>query len=99
MRMLDLFCGRWGWSRAFAARGWECVGVDIVEPPEIPPNCHFFCADILSASVNCYYKTINLNNIPCTIWPDFICVSSPCEEFSIHGMKHFFPNPGTPMLE
>src|SRR5256885_5237310 len=20
------FCGRWGWSRAFAARGWECVG-------------------------------------------------------------------------
>jgi len=25
MRMLDLFCGRWGWSKAFAARGWECV--------------------------------------------------------------------------
>jgi hypothetical protein len=23
-RLLDLFCGRWGWSRAFAARGWEC---------------------------------------------------------------------------
>jgi site-specific DNA-cytosine methylase len=29
MRMLDLFCGRWGWSKAFAARGWECVGVDL----------------------------------------------------------------------
>ena len=42
MRMLDLFCGRWGWSKAFADRGWECVGVDLVEPPEIPEGCKFF---------------------------------------------------------
>lgn len=29
MRLLDLFCGKGGWSRAALARGWECIGVDI----------------------------------------------------------------------
>ena len=38
VRVLDLFCGRFGWSRAFAARGWECVGVDLVEPAEFPDD-------------------------------------------------------------
>lgn len=28
-RLLELFCGRGGWSKAFAARGWDCTGVDI----------------------------------------------------------------------
>jgi hypothetical protein len=36
LRMLDLFAGRLGWTKAFLARGWECVAVDLVEPPEIP---------------------------------------------------------------
>ena len=40
-RMLDLFCGRLGWSKAFLAKGWECVGVDLVEPPEIPQGFRF----------------------------------------------------------
>jgi len=30
--------------------------------------------------------------------PDFICASSPCEQFSVHGMKHFHPNPPYPEL-
>jgi hypothetical protein len=29
---------------------------------------------------------------------DFICASSPCEQFSVHGMKHFHPNPKYPEL-
>ena len=29
--VLDLFCGVGGWSKSFAARGWNCVGVDIVD--------------------------------------------------------------------
>jgi hypothetical protein len=29
---------------------------------------------------------------------DFIVASSPCEEFSVHGMKHFNPNPKYPGL-
>ena len=44
-RMLDLFCGRLGWSKAFLAKGWECVGVDLVEPPEIPQGFRFIKAE------------------------------------------------------
>jgi hypothetical protein len=29
---------------------------------------------------------------------DFICGSSPCEQFSVHGMKNFHPNPPYPTL-
>jgi len=99
-RMLDLFCGRWGWSRAFAVRGWECVGVDLVEPPEVPRGCVFHKFDILTLK----------NNGPARFmfggdkWThiigsfDFICASSPCEQFSVHGMKHFHPNPPYPEL-
>lgn len=85
MRILDLFCGRFGWGRVFAERGWEVVGVDLVEPPFLPPNCQFERRDILEMT-----------------WPfgefDFICASSPCEQFSVHGMKHFHPNPPYPEL-
>lgn len=88
MRLLDLFCGRFGWSRAFAERGWECVGVDLVAPPEIPAGCEFFHADILN---------LNAGDVLC-LSPDFICSSSPCEQFSVHGMKHFHPNPPYPEL-
>jgi hypothetical protein len=90
MRLLDLFCGRWGWSQAFAARGWECVGIDLFEPPEIPAGCTFYQLDILSISrVQGWIYGWNF---------DFICASSPCEQFSVHGMKHFHPNPPYPEL-
>lgn len=86
MRMLDLFCGRWGWSRAFAARGWECVGVDLSDPPTIPPMCAFEKCDVLTLDAD-FCRGF-----------DFICASSPCEQFSIHGMKHFHPKPKYPEL-
>jgi len=85
-RMLDLFCGRFGWSRAFAARGWECAGVDLVEPPEIPEGCKFWRMNVLGV------WDVNFQGFQ----PDFICASSPCEQFSLHGMKHFHPNPPYP---
>lgn len=84
--MLDLFCGRWGWSRAFAARGWECVGIDLTVPPEIPHGCTFIQRDILTMTAE------DVQGF------DFICASSPCEQFSIHGMRHFHPNPKYPEL-
>lgn len=85
MRLLDLFCGRWGWSKAFANRGWECVGVDLTIPPDIPKGCAFEQGDIMLLE---------------HVWSDFdfICASSPCEQFSVHGMKHFHPNPAYPTL-
>lgn len=89
--MLDLFCGRWGWSRAFAARGWECVGVDLTEPTEIPHQCLFHKCDVL---------TLGIGKGPLIIEGhfDFICASSPCEQFSVHGLKCFFPDPPYPGL-
>lgn len=99
MRMLDLFCGRWGWSKAFAARGWECVGIDLVRPPEIPVGCEWYGADVLDLWTSKGW--LHHNNEFACIWSepfDFICASSPCEQFSVHGMKHFHPNPPYPEL-
>jgi hypothetical protein len=87
VRLLDLFCGRWGWSRAFAVRGWECRGVDLIEPPEIPDGCKFTKMDVLDV--------IDPDEL---LAYDFIVASSPCEEFSVHGMKHFHPNPKYPEM-
>ncbi|MCL4540962.1 MAG: hypothetical protein M1396_01270 [Chloroflexi bacterium] len=88
--MLDLFCGRFGWSKAFAARGWECVGVDLVEPLEIPDGCSFVKADVLSIGrIQGWMEGWDF---------DFVCASSPCEQFSVHGMKHFHPRPKYPEL-
>jgi hypothetical protein len=88
MRLLDLFCGRWGWSKGFARRGWECYGIDLVRPEVVPDGCVFVQWDVmmLSASTIREYK------------PDFIVASSPCEQFSVHGMRHFHPNPPYPEL-
>lgn len=88
MKLLDLFCGRWGWSKAFAQRGWDCVGVDLTTPPEIPAGCEFLQMDVLTITAE-WIKEQGF---------DFICASSPCEQFSVHGMKHFHPNPPYPEL-
>ena len=82
--MLDLFSGRWGWSRAFLARGWACTGVDLVVPSEIPDGCEFLQMDAMTLTADFVREF------------DFVCASSPCEEFSVHGMKHFHPNPKYP---
>lgn len=83
MRMLDLFCGRFGWGRAFAERGWDVVGIDLT-PQEPPSKCAFVQGDVFDISL------VFVRGF------DFVCASSPCEEFSIHGMKHFHPTPKYP---
>lgn len=96
-RMLDLFCGRFGWGKAFVARGWEVDGVDLVEPPEIPQGCRFFKSDILGMWIDqsssvfvCGGEVHRLRGF------DFICASSPCEEFST--MRNFRPPVPHPTL-
>lgn len=86
MRMLDLFCGRWGWSKAFAARGWECVGIDLMQSTQRPYGCEFIRANVLGLDA----RWIQQEHF------DFACASSPCEEFSVWGMKHFHPHPKYP---
>ena len=100
MRMLDLFCGRFGWGIAFAARGWEVVGVDLIEPPDIPNGCLLKRQDVMGL----WSTNQGWFHGPYGEWPqwnekfDFICASSPCENFSLFGMKHFHPNPPYPDL-
>jgi hypothetical protein len=96
-RLLDLFCGRWGWSRAFAKRGWECVGVDLVEPAEIPEGCVFIKADVTRLRFDPVVGFYIIDG-PILGFFDAIVASSPCEQFSVHGMKHFHPNPPYPEL-
>jgi len=31
VKLLEVFCGRGGWSKPFLAAGWDCVGVDLVD--------------------------------------------------------------------
>jgi hypothetical protein len=94
--MLDLFCGRFGWSRAFAARGWECVGVDLVEPPEIPQGCTFIKADISHLELGRSSLRWAGSHEVIASYFDFICASSPCEKFSVFDMKFWFPTPPYP---
>jgi C-5 cytosine-specific DNA methylase len=94
MRMLDLFCGRFGWGKVFAARGHEVVGIDLVQPEEIPEGCTFFKSDILKIAADSPFMHWDDG----TDYFDFICASSPCEQFSVHGMKHFHPNPPYPEM-
>ena len=101
MRLLDLFCGRCGWSKAFAKRGWECVGVDLSQPPDIPERCEYWPYDVLQMTVRNGYFYVTRQPVALNAWIDcanfdFIVASSPCEEFSVHGMKHFHPNPKYP---
>ncbi len=81
-------------------RGWECVGVDLVEPPEIPDRCDFIQANVLEICNGIdggfFIPLLGSHRRPFAF--DFIVASSPCEEFSVHGMKHFHPNPKYPEM-
>jgi hypothetical protein len=93
--LLDLFCGRFGWSKAFLDRGWGVVGIDLKKPEDIPVRAIFFQLDILECTAR--RGVVCLPN-GCAVEPDYICASSPCEEFSVRGMKHFHPHPKYPDL-
>lgn len=90
MRMLDICCGCLGWSRAFLARGWEVVGVDIVEPPVIPSHFTFLRGDILVPGY--------LEDLHAHFGFDFGCASTPCENFSLFQIRNFHPNPPYPEM-
>jgi len=99
MRMLDLFCGRFGWSKAFAERGWHCLGIDLVQPAEIPGHCLFQSVNVLSIVWDASIRRFR-NTDDGFIFPhfDFGCASSPCENFSLFGLRNFHPNPPYPEL-
>src|SRR5882724_10654240 len=95
LRLLDLCSGKFGWSRIFAARGHECVCIDLQEPSEVPLGCRFIQCDVLRLKAKQGFIWI-----PEYGWiaVDAIVASTPCEEFSVHGMRLFHPNPKHPEL-
>lgn len=80
--MVDLFCGRGGWTKGFQAHGWHCIGIDLNPQPEYP-------GELIQADI------AQLFDLPPA---DFYCCSSPCENFSIFKMRMFHKNPKWPWL-
>lgn len=66
--------------------------MDLVQPPQIPEGCTFEVRDVLTLEPEAFLAG-GVHD-----FYDFICASSPCEQFSVHGMKHFHPNPPYPAL-
>ena len=101
-RMLDLFCGRGGWTNAFLERGWECVGVD--NKPQPNYRGELLLADILlqlRIDVDGYFYLIcpeRRSTVHRLGYFDFICGSSPCENFTCVQLRNFFPEPKYPAL-
>ena len=79
-----MFCGKGGWTDGLLAAGFRVIGFDIKEFEGYKGE--FVKRDILQMIA----EEIGSYN------PSFICCSSPCEEFSVHGMKMFHPNPKYP---
>lgn len=71
--LLDVFCGRGGWTKSFLKRGWWCVGVDLcqetpaelLEYPGVLMKCN--ALDLTDSFVNAF---------------DAVTLSPPCEEFA-----------------
>lgn len=70
------------------------MGVDWRNPLEDHPHgCTFIQADIMDLTLT---DAGLFHPLGWTAPFDFICASSPCEEFSVWGMPHFHPNPKYP---
>lgn len=72
LRVLDLFCGRGGWSRPFVEDGDEVVGIDIEDFASVYPG-KFVQADITKLDGREFAGI------------DLIIGSPPCREFSVAG--------------
>lgn len=74
--MLDLCCGRGGWTKGFMAHGFTCYGYDIDERfRDLYPG-GFILGDIREIPVS------ELKGCDIAV----VCASTPCEEFSRHAM-------------
>lgn len=81
--MIDLCCGRGGWTTGFIAEGYVVMGVDKEEQPSYPGS--FLRADVrdLVEFLSTVHGTPWLMTFKSAA---VIMASPPCEEFSRHGM-------------
>jgi hypothetical protein len=83
---IDLFCGKGGWTNALLDVGFRVIGFDI----NIHEEYRRFLQQVDVLQMD--YKSV-------MYWsPQFAVCSSPCEQFSVHCMKHFHKNPPYPEL-
>lgn len=66
--LIDLFCGRGGWTRAAMKRGWTCYGFDCTK--------HEYPGEQVLTWLPCQTATLE------TLKPDLIVASPPCEDFA-----------------
>ncbi len=68
--VIDLFCGRFGWSKGFVEEGYNAIGFDL-NPPigcDIPDGCELIQMDVAKL---CGYDLRSVN-------PAVIVASPPC---------------------
>ena len=70
MRLLDLFCGRGGWSTPAIARGWTCIGIDIAN--------HGYPGQLIRTSLPLTHADL------LSLHPDLVVASPPCEAYARH---------------
>ncbi len=70
MRLLDLFCGRGGWTRPALAMGWTCIGIDAHQ--------HGYTAPLIRATLPISHADIM------SLRPDLVVASPPCEGYARH---------------
>ena len=83
---IDLFCGKGGWTNGLLEAGFTVYGFDIEPQPDYKGI--FVQCDILALTADDLRKYGAV----------FATCSSPCEDFSVHGMAHFHPNPKYPEM-
>jgi hypothetical protein len=66
--LLDLFCGRGGWTIPALSSGWNCVGVDVAD--------HGYPGFLIRESLP--WPARRIREIGC----DLVVASPPCEEFA-----------------
>jgi len=68
LTLLDIFCGRGGWTRPAMLRGWRCIGIDNVD--------HGYPGELCLADCPLPITSLRLHD------PDLVVISPPCEEFA-----------------
>lgn len=69
MKVLELCCGRWGWSKPFIECGHDVTGIDVNRIMDVPQNARFIQSDIMDWEPDQHY--------------DIVMASPPCTDFSI----------------
>jgi hypothetical protein len=81
--VVDLCCGRGGWSKGFLAEGFYAVGYDIEQ--------YDYPGELILRDV----RDVTPEDLA---GATIVVASTPCQQFSVHGMKMFHPNPPYPAL-